>query len=413
MRDTQLYQQILGLTDPWVVERVELKVAESRVDIWLKHTEGATWCCPQCGKVVGLYDHTEDRVWRHLDTCQLQTFVHARVPRTACLEHGIRKVTLPWAETGGRFTLLMERMIIDVLKQTLTISGACQILRLSWDEAFGVQRRAVLRGQARKQAVPIRYVGVDEKAFRKGHSYLTVVCDLEEGTVQHVAEDRKAESLASYYAGLTDKQQQAIAAVAMDMWEPYMQATTAGLPEGQQKIVFDRFHIMQIMNRAVDKVRLLEHRWLSSQGSDLLKGTKHWWLWTDENLPERYREDFEAVKSQHLQTGRAWAIKETLRRLWGYTSRTWAGKFFARWFGWAKRSKLAPVKKAADTFKSHLDGILTYCDHPITNGVAEGLNSLIMTIKRKACGFRNIENFKTAIYFFCGGLQLYPASDPL
>ena len=160
-------------------------------------------------------------------------------------------------------------------------------------------------------------------------------------------------------------------------------------------------------------VGLLEHRWLTSQGSDLLKGTKHWWLWAEENLPERYREDFEAVKAEHLQTGRAWAIKETLRRLWSYTSRTWARKFFARWFGWAKRSKLVPVKKVADTLKSHLPNLLSYCDHPITNGVAEGLNSLIMTIKRKACGFRNIENFKTAIYFFCGGLQLYPGSDPL
>ena len=413
MRDTQLYQQILGLTEPWSVSRVELKIPEGRVDIWLEHKEGVRWPCPQCGKLVGLYDHTEERVWRHLDTCQLRTFVHARVPRAGCPEHGIRKVALPWAETGGRFTLLMERMIIDVLKQCMTISGACRIMRISWDEAFGVQRRAVLRGQARKQATPIRYVGVDEKAFRKGHSYLTVVCDLEESTVEYVAEDRKTESLGSYYAGLTDKHREAIAAVAMDMWEPYVQATAAGLPGGREKIVFDRFHIMQMMNRAVDKVRLLEHRWLTSQGSDLLKGTKHWWLWAEENLPERYREDFEAVKSEHLQTSRAWAIKETLRHLWSYTSRTWARKFFARWFGWAKRSKLTPVKKVADTLKSHLPNLLSYCDHPITNGVAEGLNSLIMTIKRKACGFRNIENFKTAIYFFCGGLQLYPGSDPL
>jgi len=408
MRDSQLYQQILGLSDPWFVERVELNLAEQRVDVFVEHRAQAKWTCPVCQQPAGLYDHAEERVWRHLDSCQLKTYLHARVPRTGCGEHGIHKVTLPWAETRSRFTLLMERMIIDVIHQCSTITGACAIMRVSWDEAFGVMQRAVMRGQARKQASVVKQIGVDEKAFRKGHSYLTVVCDLERATVEHVSEDRTTASLASYYAALTAPQREGIEAVAMDMWEPYVQATLQGLPLAGDKIVFDRFHIMKQMNQAVDRVRLTEHRRISNWGCDLLKGTKHWWLYASENLPDRYRADFAQVKDRNLQTARAWAIKETLRRLWDYRSPTWAGKFFDRWFGWAKRSKLRPVKGVADMIKSRIDNVLSYCRLQVTNGVAEGLNSKIMTIKRKCCGFRNVENFTTAIYFHCGGLDLYP-----
>jgi transposase len=265
-----------------------------------------------------------------------------------------------------------------------------------------------MRGQQRKQAGIVRQIGVDEKAFRKGHSYVTVVCDLERSTVEHVAEERTAQSLASYYASLSGPQREGIEAVAMDMWQPYVQATLEHLPGAAEKIVFDRFHIMKQMNQAVDRVRLAEHRQLSSRGSDLLKGSKHWWLYAQENLPERYRADFNELRQRNLRTSRAWAIKETLRKLWDYRSGAWARKFFGQWFGWAKRSKLKPVKSVADMIQSRLNNVLSFCRLQVTNGVAEGINSKIMTIKRKCCGFRNLENFKTAIYFHCGGLDLYP-----
>jgi transposase len=415
MRDTQLYQQILGVSEPWSVSRVELVMDESggqgQVDVFVEHASDAVWGCPVCGKAAAVYDHAAERSWRHLDSCQLRTFLHARVPRVKCEEHGVHLAKVPWAEARSRFTMLMERMIIDVICQCSTITGACSIMRVSWDEAFGVMQRAVERGRARKQTVGggvTPHIGVDEKAFRKGHSYLTVVCDLDRSSVEYVAENRTSESLAGYYASLTPEQREGIEAVAMDMWEPYVQATKQGLPRPGGKIVYDRFHIMKNMNEALDKVRLAEHREISSWGCQMLKGSKHWWLYGKENLPERYGEDFGKVRDAKLKTSRAWAIKETLRELWSYTSKQAAGAFFGQWFGWAKRSKLRPVKQVADMIKTRLEGVLNYCEHPITNGVAEGLNSRIMTIKRKCCGFRNIENFKTAIYFHCGKLDLYP-----
>jgi transposase len=136
--------------------------------------------CPDCGAELPVYDHAEERAWRHLDSCQFKTFLHARPPRVRCAEHGVRQVRLPWAEPRSRFTILFERLAVDVLREC-DVSGATRILRVSWDEAWGLMERAVRRGQApRPHRVP-ELIGVDEKAAAKGHSYLTLVCDLELG----------------------------------------------------------------------------------------------------------------------------------------------------------------------------------------------------------------------------------------
>jgi transposase len=244
MQDTELYRQILGLVAPWVVDRVEIDIDRGRVDVWVVHAHGERWVCPQCESQLPCHDHVRERTWRHLDTCQLKTFLHARIPRVNCPDHKVVQVKVPWAESRSRFTLLMERWIIDMLTQCTTVQGVCRLLDLGWDQVWGVAKRAVDRGQRRKKARVIPTIGVDEKAFRKGHKYMTVVCDLAEGTVEHVAEGRTTASLESYYAGLSPEQLAGIEAVAMDMWQPYVKATRACVPGADQKIVFDRFHVM-------------------------------------------------------------------------------------------------------------------------------------------------------------------------
>jgi transposase len=408
MRDIELYQQILGLEEPWSVAEVELNIDEGRVDIHVDHPQGVKWKCPHCERELSCYDHSPERTWRHLDTCQLETYLHARIPRVQCEEHGVVQVAVPWAEEHGRFTLLMERMIIQALRACQTTQGACELMRISWDQAWHVTERAVARGQARKEAVVTPQIGVDEKAFRKGHSYMTVVNDIHRGTVEFVTEDREKASLERYFATLSDEQRNGIEGVAMDMWEPYVQATLEALPLAKEKIVFDRFHIMQHMTKAVDQVRKGEHRQLSSEGDERLKKTKYLWLTREKNLSEEQEATFEGLKNSALKTARAWGIKENLANLWSYTSPGWAKRFFGKWYQWAIRSRLAPVKKVAAMIQRRLENVITYCKHFITNAVAEGLNSKIMSIKRRAGGFRNPKNFKTAIYFHCGGLSLYP-----
>ena len=407
MQDTALYQYLLGLNSPWTVSRVELNVKRQCVEVWAAHPEGAMWACPKCAQELPLYDHAEERTWRHLDSCQYETHLHARIPRVQCGEHGVVQVKVPWAEARSRFTLLFERLAIDVLGQC-DVSGATKILRISWDEAWGIMERAVKRGRSRKAPKVVRRIGVDEKAAAKGHRYLTLVCDLEAGTVEHIAEERKQESLEGYYQGLSEEQLAGIQAVAMDMWAPYIQATRARVPEAAGKIVFDRFHVMGYLGKAVDTVRKQEHRALMAAGDETLKGSRQLWLYNPLNFSDEQARSFAALRDCGLKVARAWAAKELFTKLWTYRYEGSARRFFKQWFGWASRSRLKPLIKVARMLKSHLENILTYLRHPITNAVTEGLNSKIQMIKSNARGFRSFDNYRIRILFFCGKLDLYP-----
>ena len=167
MRDTEIYRQLLGLVEPWEVIWVKLSVESGRVDVWVEHSRLTRFACPECDQVFPVYDHTEERAWRHLDSCAFLTYLHARPPRVECAVHGVRQVALAWAEPMSRFTVLFERLAIDVLKEC-DVEGAARLLRLSWDEAWHLMDRAVVRGLARKPHVVPARIGVDEKAAGRG-----------------------------------------------------------------------------------------------------------------------------------------------------------------------------------------------------------------------------------------------------
>ena len=261
MKDTKLYHYLLNLEDPWIVKDVQIDVKDQQVDVWVEHGQGLQWTCPECGSKGALHDHAQERVWRHLDSCQFRTYLHARPPRVVCPEHGVRQVKLPWAERRSRFTLLFERFAIEVLGNTHIQAGR-RILGISWDEAWHLMDRAVQRGLGLKPKRIIAQLGVDEKHSGAGQDYVTIVCDLQRGTVEEVTEGNNCASLEAYFDQLTDQQLQGIEAVAMDMAGGYINAVTARLAKGREKIVFDRFHIMKLMNEAVDKVRKQEHKQL-------------------------------------------------------------------------------------------------------------------------------------------------------
>jgi transposase len=411
VRDTELYQQLLGLTAPWTVDRVELSVADKRVDVWVGHLQRQRFSCPEpgCERQLTVRDHADERSWRHLDSCQFLTYLHARPPRVDCPEHGTRQVRLPWAEPMSRFTTLFERLAVDALKEC-DVAGAARLLHLSWDEVWHLMRRAVDRGLAAKPPKVPAHVGVDEKSAGRGQDYITVVSDLDANTVEHITDERRQASLDDYFTGLTPEQRDQIQAVAMDMWEPYIRSVRAHLTNPDEKIVFDRYHVMGYLNTAVDTVRKREHRALAGAGNNLLAGSKYLWLYTSDSLPERHTERLAALRAVDLKTGRAWAIKENLRHFWVYKRRGWGEKHWRKWYFWATHSRLKPVIDAAHTLKRHEAGLLSYFAHRITNAGAESLNSRIQAIRVSARGYRNRENFKTAIYFHCGGRQLYPAT---
>lgn len=160
MDDRTFYQTVLGLSDPWVVESVDLRPENQEVWIQVGPRPGAPLVCPECQADAPGYDRAEERRWRHLDTMQYRTILVSRVPRVRCAEHGVRQVTVPWAEERSRFTALFESWTIRLLRES-TIAGVAEWLGLSWDEVAHIQQRAVARGLARRTAEPVRVLGVD------------------------------------------------------------------------------------------------------------------------------------------------------------------------------------------------------------------------------------------------------------
>ena len=407
MRDRELYATILGLSEPWEVERVELDTKEQAVHVWLQRQEGAEAQCPECRQKAAIYDHRE-REWRHPDTCQFQTRLHARVPRVSCAEHGIAQIRVPWAEPGSRFTMLFERLVID-WAQDAAVAAVSRRVKLGCEAIWGIMQRAVRRGLQRRELGKLTWVGVDEKSFLRRHNYVTIVTDLEETRVMFVADDRKQESLEAFWAvGLGVSQREGIEAIAMDMWEPYVQATLARIPGAQEKIVFDKFHIAKHLNEAVDRVRRAEHREVLARKDERLVGTKYTWLRNPESFADEAWKAFGPLRRSNLKVARAWALKETIMSLWDYSYLGAARNHFRRWYSWAIRSRLEPIKQKARMLHTRLENVLSYLRHGITNAASEGLNSKIQWIRYTARGFRNRQNFKTAIYFHCGGLDLYP-----
>jgi transposase len=381
MRDVDVFTQLLSLERPWAVDEVIFDANDESLGVFLRHRSNARFRCPKCSAVLPLYDHTPPRKWRHLDHGSWLTWVFASVPRVACLFHGVQRVRLPWALSNSRFTLGFEKHAIDTLLEA-DVLGASRLLRLSWDETWGLMTRAVNRGLKAKRRRVIPYLGVDEKSVAKRHCYVTLVGDLDRGTIEFVSFDRKKSSLDAFYQTLSPKQLAGIRAVAMDMWEPYISSTFQHVPDAANKIVFDRFHVMKHMLEAVDSVRKAEHRSLQAEGDDTLKGTKFYWLFSEEKIPEKYAERFARLKRQHLQTSRAWAIKECLRDLWHYQHKDEARRHWQAWNAWAIRSRLKPVLKVARMIQTHLENVLTFCEHRITNATIEGLNSKIQAVKK-------------------------------
>ena len=407
--DTELqkhYALLLGIGSPWEIKNVELKLAEKKVEIELGWQWGQDAKCPECGRACSIHDCAPERTWRHLDVMQFTTVLRARTPRAACPEHGVKTMTVPWAAPQGRFTLLFERFAVDVLLASGSVSQACALLGIGWETAQEIMRRAVERGLERRQLEGLKHLGMDEKSFRRGQSYITLLTDLAQSRVLDVVEERTGEAADQLWETLSPEQKQAVEAVAVDMWEPFIQTIQRQVPEAD--IVHDKFHVSKYLGDAVDQVRRQEHKELMAQGDETLKGTRQLWLYNPQHFSADQAEEFAALKDLQLKVARAWAAKELFSKFWDYQEEGCARRFFKDWFGWVSRSRLKPVIEVAQMLKRHLAELLTYLKHHITNAVTEGLNSKIQSLKAAARGFRNFRNYRIRILFFCGKLQLYP-----
>lgn len=400
------YGLLLGIQSPWEVKRVDLNLNAQRVDIAIEHDREAAVVCPECGERCPRYDYAPEREWRHLDVMQFMTVIHARTPRCECREHGVVTVQVPWAEPHGRFTLMFEAFAVKVIEASCTFVQAMEILKLDWHTIQEIVKRAVERGLLRRSTEQVTHVGLDEKSFGRGQNYVSLMTDLKGNRVLDVVKDRNRASGLKLLASLPEPQRKRVEAAAMDMSAEFAAAAKQAIPNAS--IVYDKFHVSKHLNEAVDKVRRQEHRRLQAHGDESLTGTKY--LWLQGACPEGERAlSFSELCERNLKTSRAWCHKETFSEFWSQPDVASATTFFTRWFGAARRSKLDPIKKAALTLKTHLDGLLNYFLFPITNAITEGFNSKIQAIKADARGFRRFENYRYRILFHCGKLDLSPA----
>lgn len=399
------YSQALGLTDPWKVTAVSLDTKSKTLDIDVLY-DGRQAPCPECATACTIHNLRERRSWRHLDMMQFTTTIHAQTPRTDCPLHGVKTIRVPWADAHSRFTLLFEAFAINVLQATASVKQAQSLLHLSWDAVQRIKERGVERGLARRDKdKTIRHLGTDEKNFLKGHNYATLATDLDEGSVLDVVKDRTLEAARELLnKAVPDHKRAEVKAGAMDMWEPFATAFRELFPNAD--IVHDKFHVSKYLGEAVDIVRRKEHRAFLKDGNDLLTGAKYLFLKNDLEDDEKKR--FDALMHDELKVGRAWTLKEMFRHFWDYVSVAVARKFFNRWYFRATHCRLASIIKVAKMLKRHLDGLLAYCKHKISNAVTEGLNSKIQAIKANARGFRNFEHYRIAILFGCGKLSMLP-----
>lgn len=402
---TEHYRALLGLNANWKVDSVEFLPKQKAVDIHVSFC-GSGLECPKCKCHCTQADLAPQRSWRHLDTMQFTTTIHASIPRSKCEECGVLTLPVPWADKHSRFTLLFECMAIEVIQACSSLSAAASLLGLNWKSVQTIMDRAVKRGLTLRNLDEVRHVGIDEKSFGKGQDYVSVMVDIDNNRVLEVVPERTRESVDNLWKTLNETLREGIEAVAMDMWRPFMESTRVACPNA--KIVHDKFHVSKYLGEAVDKVRRQENKKLLEDGDDTLKGTRQLWLYALENLPEDKTNEFLSLQKEDLQTGRAWSMKENFRHFWECKTVEDAKVYFNSWYTWTTRSQLAPIVKVATMLKRHLDGLLAYITHRITNATSEGFNSRIQSIKSAARGFRNFKNYRTRILFFCGRLELIP-----
>jgi len=249
--NVELFSSLLGLTDSWEVTSVDFKPELSRVEIRLSHVGVLT--CSACGEACAMYDQSDERWWRHLNTMEHSTFVIARIPRSNCPTHGIKQVDVPWAGPKSRFTFGMEEWAIEVLQLTKSQARTARLLRLSAGQVHDIMHRAVKRGLERRKLDVIPHLGIDEKSFQR-RDFATILCDLTGKRVLEVERGHKEESARKAFAVLPYRGM--VKTVCMDMSEAYKKAASSGM--GVAEIVHDRFHVAALLSQAVDETRRAE-----------------------------------------------------------------------------------------------------------------------------------------------------------
>lgn len=406
MEDIKLYEQILGITKPWKINEVKMDIPNERIDIYITY-DSHTSICPKCNVECKLYDRLKPRVWRHLDSCQLKTYMHCAQPRIMCKTHGVKTITPPWAESNSRFTLFFECLAIRFLQQVKCQKRAATLLKISEAELSYIKEKAVKRGLIKREIKNISILGIDEKSTENGHNYASIIYNMSEKSVIDLCRGRDKNSVTMLVKEIFSKEARLdVKYFTVDMWKAYISVIKEQFSNA--KIVHDKFHIMGYINDAVNKTRRNEHKKLLKINDTSLIKSKYLFLKNEENMTISQKEKFELLKHANYETSKVWALKETFKGYFECQRLKDADIFFKEWCNDVSDLENKYMTNVSKMLQRHYKNIRTYIWSRLTNALAESINAKIQEIKTIARGFYKFKNFRINILFHLGKLDLLP-----
>lgn len=401
MDEFTIFTAALNIKSPWFIKDVLLKQEDHGEDlhITIGHEKGAKFNYE--GTDYPVYDH-QARTWKHLDFFQHQCYLHAEVPRVKTLEGTVRLIQVPWAEPSSSFTLLLELKLMELVYNGMTQSKAGKTMKIDGRRVARVINRRVSQALADQPLASVKELSIDETSIRKGHHYLTVLCDRDRKKVVGLAEGKDAQAVEQALVDMEIRgaYREDVKAISMDMSTGYIAAASTYLQ--QADIIFDRFHIMKKMNEAVDQIRREEQ----VNCREDFKRTRYWWLRNAEKLKQEQIKRIKSLSIAYPKIGEAYRLKELLRSVLNHAYYDPRLVWINDWIKQAVQSGIEPIKKFVSMLHNHWYGVKTYFKRLATNAYAESVNLKIQEIKRIARGYSNINNFKLLIYFHLGDLNL-------
>jgi transposase len=401
MRDTDLFQLALGLASPWHVSSSDFNLEQKRLDIKIDFIRGSTFSCPECNLTeLKAYD-TVEKTWRHLNFFQHEAYLTARVPRVSCPHCGVRMINeIPWARRDSGFTLLFEAMVMTLAK-SMAAKTIASFVGEHDTRIWRIIHHYVDQGREQADHSKVEHVGVDETSSKKGHNYVSLFVDLEKAQILFATEGKDASTVKRFQQDLVAHKgdPEAITEFCSDMSPAFIKGVADNFPKAH--LTFDKFHIMKIINEAVDEVRRQEQK----ERPELAR-TRYIWLKNRNNLKQTQIETLEKLqlKKLNLKTSRAYHIRLNFQDFFTQPLET-AETFLNKWYFWATHSRLQPMKEAAYTIKRHWNGVLRWLHSRINNGMLEGFNSLVQSTKARARGYRTNRNLIAMIYLIGGKLN--------
>jgi len=365
--------------------------------------------CSGCGKAGPGFDRTRQaRHYEFIPIWGYAVYLSYRKRRVNCGECGIRVEQVPWAEGKQRLTTVYQHYLAMWAKR-MSWAEVARSFRTSWDHVYQSVKTVVEYGLANRDLTGIKAIGVDEIQYGKGHQYLTLVYQLDGATKRllHIARKRTMKSLLSFFRLIGKEGCQTIEYVCSDMWKPYLKVIRKKLPHALH--ILDRFHIVAMLNKAVDEVRREEVNRLKDEGYEsVLDRIKYCFLKREENLTDGQRLRLKDVLRLDLRSVRAYLLKESFQLFWRYSSPHWARWYLRKWCTRAMRSKLEPIKKFVRTVRRHEALMMNWfkAKKAYSSGAVEGLNRKINLVTRKAYGYKSYDVMKIALYHTMGNLPV-------